>query len=293
MKKLATLLLAIAMVFSLVGCGQKDEPAPVEPTQETADVPTEDGKVTIYFEMDEAFVPSDHTAVYYASPANSWGSTLFTNKEGTNIYYTMLDMPADVSTWQNGDAKLYDYQIALGYNAASGVPANKQAIDWTYKFVQETTGTDNPHFDWDGTSNVVFLGSGVTFDKDVPAAAPVENVTLTVTFAEAIPENYVVYFAGSWNGWDFTLANMAAEPDADRKVFTKTFAGDSAFFEGTYEWQIVAADKDLAEFGDWSAVYKVNECLEGNASMEITALDANQTVDIFNGQATAIDWAQH
>ena len=136
-KKISLSLLSAAALVGLVACGG-DKPATSsqDPTQSqgatsapTADVPTAEGKVTFYFTLaDDSVEIDDYASVYLAGAMTGWKTGLeapvFTQKEGTKIYYVQLDAPEDASSWKNGEN--YDYQIVLGYNSSSNMAAAKK-----------------------------------------------------------------------------------------------------------------------------------------------------------------------
>ncbi|MDE6442437.1 MAG: hypothetical protein K2L12_06805 [Clostridia bacterium] len=218
MKKLKVLAILLAMVLcfsvaALIGCnnGDKPEPKPTPSGGETTDVPVVDGKVTFYFTLAEGSVEiPEYGAVFYAGGLTGWdepGAPAFTKLEGKNVYYLQLVLDKTKDQWD-------EYQLTLGYSAASGLPADKQGIQWPFKSdsCAEVAYPDNPKFEWADGAKTVNLGTQ-KFSTALSAPETVAKVELRVTFSEPLDASNEVYLMGGFNGWDSTKAKATANTE--------------------------------------------------------------------------------
>jgi len=293
-KSLALTAILGTAALLLAACG--NEPTPVDPTPAdptpTTEVPVAAGKTTIYFELAaDSIVPESYASIYLAGAMTGWSTGLaapvFTNLSGSKIYYVQLDTPADVTTWQNNGK--YDYQLVLGYNESSNMGASVLGLQWNnaYKCDQETSGTDNPYFEWDGKAQTISLGTKKFSTQVAAPAKPLSNVTVSVTLTEALPAVYRVYLPGSWNGWG-TPASDSLATSKDGIVWTLTFA---SIYADTYEFQILA-ELVGTETLTWSIKSEANNAIGGgNLKLTIVDDDANHTVDVLSGDKTSFKFA--
>ena len=252
MKKSFLALLVASLM--LVGCATNVTPAGSEGSQGGSEsqgsesqgsessqgggdvvIPTEDGKVTFYFELASSSVALPSWAGFFLTGAFSgWETAVadvveLTKLEGSdNVYYGM---------WATADA-ITDgsYQLTVGYKADAGAPSS--GVDWTFKSVECAAYEfgSNPEFEVvDGKAN---LGTH-TWEAmpSNPADAAISNLTLSVPFTAAVPEYVDIYLVG---GAPFSWAMDDAckmTPSADRKTWTMTIA---TIIGNTYEIKVMA-----------------------------------------------------
>lgn len=307
MKKVLALLLAVVMclsVFALTGCdGDTNNTESSKNTEntnntnntestgtteagnngnnsgDTAEVPTEAGKVTYYFTMaaGSVEVPA-HAGIFITGGAWGWGtgesSEMFTRLNDTNIYYLITDK--NPKTEGATADQEYDYQLVIGLTQASG--AATWGLQWNanYKSSEcaEVAYPNNPKFEWTDGADKVNLGEH-TFTAAPPAPVQVKT-TLKATFAEALPEGAKVLLIGSLNGW-----NGEAMTSTDGKTWTL----DVSLLANTYEYKICVytADAGLAE--DFSNKWDIDRGEYGadegaNAKVTIMTIDEGASVPL-------------
>ena len=281
-KKLLAIILSVVMVVSVVaviaacdGNGNYPEGLPVEK-----------GKITFYVDLGDYEMPS------YASPfllgpyllpegETAWApfAAEMTRLEGTNIWYYVLEkdvLDESVEKWNN-------YMIDLGYNEASGLPADKRGEAGSYLKSDKTAapgGMDNPSFEYKAGDRVVNLGED-SFSVTISAPATNAKTTLSVTFAEALGEHAEVLFMGGFNGWSADSAKTTAS--ADRKtwslVLTDVLCTD-------YEYKILICEdttkinQDTVANGVWDAQLNAVEGKLPKAYIEVNAQGGNMSVSI-------------
>lgn len=266
-------VLCMAMLFT-TACNPQENPStngstPADPTDggsTNTDVPTEEGKVTYYFTLgaDTPAVP-EHAGIFITGGAWAWGtgegSEMFTNLEGTNIYYLITDKtPATEGATEGQEC---DYQLLVGLTQASG--AATWGLQWNdnYKSI-ECAGVaypDNPKFTWNEGDNKVDLGTH-TFTTMPPAPVAVKT-TLKVSFTEALPEGAKVLVIGSLNNW-----NGQEMTSTDRI----TWSLDVEMLANSYEYKIKVFEKDtLAEdfSNKWDVGTECGDYSAGNAKFEL------------------------
>lgn len=302
MKKVLALLLAVVMclsVFALTGCdGNTDNTESSKNTEntentgdagnsgnnggETAEVPTEAGKVTFYFTMGEGSVALPEYACVYINGTsfNNWstqeGTAAFQRLGETNIYYAISDATLDVS---NADCGGYQLTVGVTKESAEAVGASSWGTNYSYKSEECATyaGLEHPVFAYSQGDNKVDLGTH-TF-KNIPDApvAPVSvKTTLKATFTEALPEGAKVLLIGELNDW-----NGEAMTSADGKTWTLNVS----LLANTYEYKICVytADAGLAEdFGNKWDIDRGEYGADGGANAKVTIMtvDEGQTVPL-------------
>lgn len=299
MKKVLALLLAVVMclsVFALTGCdGNTDNTESSKNTEntentgnagnsgnnggETAEVPTEAGKVTYYFTLAAGSVEiPEHAGIFMTGGAWGFatgeGSEMFTRLNDTNIYYLITDKNPK-SEGASPDQE-YDYQLVIGLTQASG--AASWGLQWNDNYKSSECAAvaypDNPKFEWTEGTDKVNLGEH-TFTAAPPAPVQVKT-TLQATFSEALPEGAKVLLIGSLNGW-----NGEAMTSADGKTWTLNVS----LLANTYEYKICvyAADAGLAEdFGNKWEIDRGEYGADGGANAKVTimAIDEGATVPL-------------
>lgn len=303
------LVLALVMVFALTACTQhdceKDGHKFVEGAckycgeKESAGggdlpdgLPVEDGKVTFYLTLTDIELAS-HNSIWLCGPMNyteestDFGATAaeMIRLGTTDVYYVQYDAAKVEAALVEGVTNAGQYQLALGYNASSGASADKQGVNWSFKFVQETTGLDNPSWAelYTAGSKAVNLGD-VTFDSQPGAVVVLEKVTFTVTLDAALPEGWIVVMPGSHVDWDNDITKDAMTPSADRKVWSFEVEG---ILEGTYEYQILVEKADATAI-TWS--HHTEGAPDGNETIAITGMDNNNEVAL-RGEPAVFDSA--
>lgn len=224
-KSFLAIMLAIVLVISLVAvvACEEEKPEPTPTPTPSADVPTEEGKITFYFTLgDESITIPSYASVYMTGAAVSnyaadWVTGLnaleFTNKAGTKIYYAIFD----AATIDTTIDKACEYQLVLGYNTSSTLPDEKCGLAWVDSYKSDVCanlgGLNNPAFTYNAGDQVINLGTH-SFLNEIKAPVRI-NTTLVVKFAEALPAGYSVAIPGSFNGWSST--DSFATISADRK----------------------------------------------------------------------------
>lgn len=302
MKKWLAILLAVVLCLSFVACTQSDNNQAddankveennqteenntvAENNGETAQVPTEEGKITYFFTLDPASVQQeDYVSYFVTGGAWGWATNLdalaFTHLEGTDIYYAISDAIPDPAAEQG-----LEYQLKVGYNENSAAPASELGLTWSnddWKSEQSNVGgLDNPSFSWAEGQNTVDLGTH-TFTTKVAAPETV-STTLVVKFKEALPEGYQVAIYGGINNWALDNSLMATE---DNKVFKLAFTDLVA---QTYDFKVVVYEPGQLEQGQWTGVQfgaaAVQEGNAENAQMIIGTIDDGEELELFDGK---------
>lgn len=290
MKK-SFLLVGLLAAAGLVACGPKAPAAP--------EVPTEEGMVTFYFELNSASIElKDYESIWLTGGFHGWKTGYdaleLERLEKTNVYYTMTTEEAldpEASQWN-------EYQLVIGYNELALQPDAASGLQWIdgrkSKECAEPGGLGNLSFTYNAGDKKVSLGSH-TFENSLPTpAAPLQNYTLKVEFEEAVPDYGKVLIFGSFpgSGWvtpsgDRTdeenktiIDNAEMTPNDDRTVFTKTYASMVA---GDYDCKILVEYKTAVTSIAWNAVDQTKD----NYNFSITTSDGdNYTLDILGEKAT-------
>ncbi|MDE6441983.1 MAG: hypothetical protein K2L12_04425, partial [Clostridia bacterium] len=314
MKKLKVLAIMLAMVlcfgvFAFVGCDNGDKPGPGPDNSGSSEVPVVDGKVTFYFTVADGSVDiPEYGAVYYAGGLTGWATAdapAFTKLEGKNVYYIQLEVDNTKDQWK-------EYAVVLGYNATSGLPADKQGVNWDLNTKSDECAAvaypDNLKFEMADGAKTVNLGTH-TFTNELPEPTRI-STELRVTFDEALPAGYDVYFMGGFTNWD--AANAKATPNADRTIYSLAVKD---ILCTNYEYKIVilatgegvvTKDAEGNDLGVWDQYFadptKVGENYTAgdkvmarvevsnggkNLTQQIIKRDNNSSVDLANTNSTA------
>ncbi len=239
MKKTLALLLALVLCFSAVAliacnkcdhnfvdgvctkCGDKDPNYKPNGGDDNVDVPTVEGKVTLYFTLaDESVTIPEYASFYFTGGQTAFATGLeaieFTRLNESKVYYVQIEYDA---TKTQAD----EYAIVLGYNAASGLPADKQGLKWVDDYKSDECAAvaypGNAKFTVAAGANKASLGKH-TFSTEVAKPERI-NTTLAITFLPALPETAEVYFIGSFNEWETKdLTKSKATADANRETYS-------------------------------------------------------------------------
>ncbi len=292
-KSLLAIILAVVMLlsFGVFAACQPDEPDPgpgpgpgPQPSGD-ADVPVTEGMVTIYFTMaDDSVALPEYASVWFTGGQTSWaerpdgadGAKECINVENTKLYYVQVAYNAELE-------KANEYHLTLGYNAKSGLPADKQGIDWNYKSdaAANLGPLDNLTFEYDGSAQKIDLGTQ-KWSTELPKPERIAKTELRVTFSEALGENAEVYFMGGFNGWDATKAK--ATPNADRTIYSLELED---MLCTAYEFKILVfkdindvtmKDAEGKDLGIWDRTSKADP--NASAHIEIGAPAGNLSVSI-------------
>ena len=291
MKK-SFLVLAAALSLGLAACG--NQPAPSGPA-----VPVEDGKVTFYFEMAD-----NEAAVEIPSYCNVFLTGAFAGwKTAPGEAVTMQRLAEDSNVWYGqweGDATTLEdkgYQLTVGYSADSG--SMSTGVNWSYKSEEckeasGESGVENANFELSADGKTASLGQHHW--EEVPGpVVKVQNVTVAITFATAVPEWVTIFMPGSINGW-VCNASDAMTPSTDRKTWSKSYTELNL---GNYEVKVIAeyATSATADANTWSwANVVVDNGEGGNYSLNVLRANANNTISLNDrandGNAYAFDFSK-
>lgn len=318
-KRILTLLVVLAMVFgclfAIAACKPDEEDPNKKPPVDgdTTDIPTADGKVTLYLTAEFGETPADYVSIFYAGGANGWydgtkgdamNVSVMTRLGETSTYYIQiaLDSSAD---------KYNEYKVGLGYNDKSPLPADKWGMQaYGYTSDEAPSGLDNNKFEWDGSAKTVDLGTH-HFNKAVPAPERA-NFKLAVRFSEPLGENAEVYFMGAFTNPGWNAAAGKATISEDRTMATLDL---TQVVIASYEYKVVVCE-DVTQIDPehktdadgnidvWNALYKTDYKSEGgkpvkafieinaggdNLSVLFTRLNRNATVYLAGTTAAAAD----
>ena len=276
------LVLAATLALGLAAC---NKPAPSGPA-----VPTEEGKVTFFFEMadnEAAKEIPEYCSVYLIGAycgKESWPTeasdpavvTMQQLEEGSKIWYGL---------WEGSLENVEDkgFQLTIGYAANSGAPSI--GVNWSYKSMEcqaagGDSGMGNPEFVLSADGKTADLGSH-HWEEVPPAVVLAENITLSISLDKAVPEWTTLYAPGNYrNNW-LCNASDAMTPSADRKTWTINIAVAAV---NTYEMKIIAeyTQDTRADGNSWGWANVVLCAADGsnNFSLRILRGDANKTINL-------------
>ena len=202
-KKLLAILLALVLCLALVAavaCDPKeDDPNPTPGP--SGDIPTEEGKVTLYWNVVNTTELTEITSYFLCGGLNGWtqGNTDYEFKRiaDTNTYYVFAD-PAEAAG--------SEYKVLIGYNSKSPVEPSAQGPFWANEGYGKTwsAGGSNsvvPEF----TGNTVNCGT-IEFDGCLGDPVPVTNfdVKVSIMKGQLDTSKAEVYIMGHFSSW----ANM-------------------------------------------------------------------------------------
>ena len=306
-KKLGIFLLALGM-FGLAACEQPQQPAQSEGEpektsevgpavtsqggegdqsqgEEEAKVPTEEGKITFFFEYVDiqggialADLP-EYVSPFITGWFNNWATTIdggvkeMVRYGETAYFYTMIDEGADLQD--------FGYQIVLGYNAKSELPANKQGIAvWNFKTAysdENFPGTEHPCMTkiadnlYEARSEEGKAAMGFTAVPSEPVQLKDISVTLTLDPAIDLGDALELVVKGDFNGWA-----TQSVPNVQGKYILPICEGEETIIAGEFNFcfglrnKIVGGDLDdkyiLAK--DWSNEDHVGEAAGGREAQD-------------------------
>lgn len=222
------------------------------------DVPTEEGKVTLYWEVVdniEGGMPS-YVSIWFTGTLTGWatepGAALEAQRlDDSNIYYVMLAVDKLTAAWD-------EYCLALGYNATA---VNETVgLDWNYKSAECAVyayGTNATFAVADGDTSAslgthTFNSAPAEPEGGEPEIPTEVEVTFTVSFNAALPEGYNVYVIGEMtNNWDTSSALLMTTTNGiDYSVSTVLMSGKYYFkvvaCKGVFSWE----DTERVEYGN-------------------------------------------
>lgn len=291
-KIVIALALCLCMLLALCGCDSQKDPgqgttAPATPSTgpaaPSAEVPTEDGKVTFYFTLGDTSVEQPSIASYYLTGGSfDWKTGLdaltFTNLEGTKTYYAITDVIPDPAK-----DKGLDYQLKVGYNATSGAPESELGLTWSDDELKSDVcnigGESNPQFTYEAGAKTVNLGVH-NFLKAIPLPQTADT-TLVVTFKEPLPEGAEARIYGGFNGWK-------ADDDAACKFTlnaerTKGELKLNGVLLNTYTYKVVVYGPGQYKGTEdqWKGTtYVENADADGNGVLIIGSLDDGDYIEV-------------
>ena len=307
-KKLGIFLMALGM-FGLAACEQPQQPAQSEGEpektsevgpavtsqggegdqsqgEEEAKVPTEEGKITFFFEYVDiqggialADLP-EYVSPFITGWFNNWGTSIEAGVKEmvrygeTAYFYTMIDEGADLQD--------FGYQIVLGYNAKSELPANKQGIAvWNFKTAysdENFPGTEHPCMTkiadnlYEARSEEGKAAMGFMTVPSEPVQ--LHNISAKVTLDPAIDlgDALELVVKGDFNGW----ATQSVPNVQGEYIITICEGEEDSVIAGEFEFcfglrnKIVGGDLDdkyiLAK--DWSNEEHVGEATGGREALD-------------------------
>lgn len=251
--------LLLLSALTLVGCGGNAESSSSSAGEQSTPAGTFDaseyeeaGKIFFYFTLTGDVTIPDYCGVYLTGGFNSWATAIeevavLTPVDGAdNVYGGSFTV--DSSSLESIEQG-YEYQLTLGYTAASGSPST--GVNWSYKSDECQAGSGES-----GTENLSFTlsssGLSVNLGNHTWSAVPsevtiVEDIDVQITFAEAVPSWINLYMPGNFiNNWNTTdiEANIMT-PSNDRKTFTINIPKINL---GTFEAKIIAEYSDITAY---------------------------------------------
>ena len=202
-KKLLAILLALVLCFGVVALVACDNDKPGPGPSGGTEVPTEAGKVTLYWNVENTVELTEITSYFLCGTPNSWtqGNCDYEFKQlgDTKTFYVMMD-PAV--------AKGAEYKVLIGYNSKSPVDKANQGPFWANEGYGKTwaAGGANsvvPEF----TGDKVDCGT-IEFDGCLGDPVAVTNFDVKVSFIKGqLTDKSVVYIMGHFSSW----ANSATD----------------------------------------------------------------------------------
>ena len=258
-------------------------------------IPTEEGKVTLYFLFVDTETAKLADMPEYCSPFitgnwNGYGTSPesaseMIRLEGTNYFYAQIAAGLDMG--DNG------YQITIGYNAASNVGTDKQGIDWNYKTTYSTEnfpGLDHPVLT-KLADNLYEAkagdASGLGFAAFKPAPEIVKNPSLrfkiTLNTDEVFGENLEYVIKGDFNGWTPTALG-----DPDEEGYYTVELGDEVIV-GKYEYCVGVRNKFLGGQDDRYNLMMAELTPEEEENLDVIGGAVEEVIDADTGEVEEYD----
>ena len=226
---------------------------------EAGDIPTEDGKVTLYWTIKHTEgIDTSYSAYYFVGGVTGWktgaDSLAYELKQlGTSTTYYVL-VPFENFGTSLGTSGTDEYKLVIGYNQASGQDSSKLGVNWGNEAYNVTKG-DGENGNVTGalanaeSGKALFVGEW-EFSGKLGAPVPVEDIDLRLNFAannELFTDKTVVYIVGGFfDNWGTTVST------ADKKAVSEATRNTSITAIVSYS---VHVDSIIAaESIDWSAV---------------------------------------
>lgn len=216
-KRILTLLVVLAMVFvgavALVACKPDDKNG-----DNPGDIPTEDGKVTLYWTVENTTELTNITSYYLCGTPNGWteGDATYELKQvaGTKTFYTFMD-----PTLATGA----EYKVLIGYNSNSPVDASNQGPFWSNEGYGKTWaagGANSKVPDFAADAKTVDCGT-IEFDGCLGEPIPVKNFDVRVSFPKGqLGENAVVFIMGHFSSWANKVSDTKIKAVRETSVTT-------------------------------------------------------------------------
>jgi hypothetical protein len=262
-------------------------------------IPSEDGKVTFYFEMKSSTpaIPSYVSPFLTGAMAEDAKGNWATSPTGTpsavemklladsNIYYGFAAYDPDTYTGKQAG----EYQLTLGYNSTAEVSDDAKGISWGNKsdVCSGYSGLLNPSFTLSADKKSCDLGEHGWEAAGIPSKPVVlKNYTLQFNLDAAVPTGNKVYLAGSWNAWNTgDLANELCTLSADRKTVTKVM---TSVLCSTYKYDLLYEADDATAL-TWN--HKSDSCFVADGAYTPKASQGDKyTLNIADGFNEALNF---
>lgn len=219
-KKLLAILLALVLCLSIVAVAACDNDKPGPGPSGGTEIPTEAGKVTLYWKVVNSVKLTDITSYFLCGGPNSWtqGNCDYELKQlgDTDTFYVFMDPTVAAGA---------EYKVLIGYNSKSPVDKAQQGPFWANEGYGSKTwaaGGPNsvvPEF----TGDKVDCGT-IEFDGCLGEPVPVKNFDVKVSFVKGtLNDDSVVFIAGQFNSW-----NMVVSGEGSSRATKDTSAANSA-----------------------------------------------------------------
>ena len=212
-------------------------------------IPTEDGKVTLYWNVKHDTGLTNITSYFLCGTPNSWtqGNTDYEFKRlgETNTYYVFMD---------SATATGAEYKVLIGYNSNSPVDTAAQGPFWANESYGKTwaAGGANstvPEF----TGNTVDCGT-IEFEGCLGDPVAVTNFDVKVSFVKGVlNENSVVYIMGHFSSWANTPNDPAikavkdTDPDNATNLDVYKIHVDQMYAKSNAEYLVLVFPNGLGE----------------------------------------------
>lgn len=283
-KGLFAIVGAMAMVLALTGCNGDEESGDSSGGGEVAaggladaTLPTQDGYVTVAFELaEESLTPSSYVSPYLTGAYNDWATGLdateMTLLDGSEtIYYAFIEW--DEETFESEDYTPYEYSLVLGYNESAGLSETSAGLQWvdTYKSTEVIAYAypSNPEWTVQEDGNVWLTTTDNpnalhTFETMPPEPTMLENYHVVFGFLGEVPSWSSAYIVGTMNNW-----------------------GNSWGVDDSYG---TPQDWALSKYDDWAYAKDGYTYYEVNIGSVIANGEITYQVIFMDPTATAVDW---
>lgn len=295
MKKKALLAILLALVLCL-GCvfavACEDPNNPDDHNGDTGDIPTEDGKVTLYWTVTHDTGLTNITSYFLCGTPNNWteGDLTYEFKRvgETNTWYVFMDPTLAAGA---------EYKVLIGYNGDSPVDVANQGPFWANESYGKTWaagGANSTVPEFAATDKTVNCGE-IVFEGCMGEPVPVKNFDVKVSFNSKLGDNAVVFIMGHFSSWNSKIdgpARAVRDEAASGTLDVWKVHVESMFAKEEAEYLVVVFPNGLGETiedGDIWAYYnaKLGEAIKvcdagQNAKVAVTGLYENDYLDIAN-----------